>query len=131
MIKRLVWFVSGLVAGVSGVFLAGRRVKRTIGTMVPVRVAGRAAKAARSQFEHLQEALQDGRAAMRQREAELRARRDGRVDHLDSGATLDPIVPGDSVLVDGTAVSPSRVIVLRQVDEPVGPRHRRIHRRRP
>ena len=131
MIKRLVWFVSGIVAGVGGVLFAGRRVKRTIGAMGPVKVAGRAAEATRSRLGDLQAAFREGRDAMRARETELRARRDGRVDHLDSGSSLNPINPGDSVLVDGAPVSPSRVIVVRQVDEPVSRRHRRTKRHRP
>lgn len=129
MIKRLVWFVSGIVAGVGGVLFAGRRVKRTIGAMGPVKVAGRAAEATRSRLGNVQAAFREGRDAMRDREAELRARRDGRVDHLDSGTSIDPVSPGDSVLVDGTPVAASRVIVLRQVDEPAGRRHRRGPRR--
>lgn len=129
MIRRLVWFVSGIVAGVSGVLFAGRRVKRTIGAMGPVKVAGRAAEATRSRLGNVQAAFREGRDAMRDREAELRARRDGRVDHLDSGTSIDPVSPGDSVLVDGTPVAASRVIVLRQVDEPTGRRHRRGPRR--
>jgi hypothetical protein len=131
MIKRLFWFVSGIVAGVGGVLFAGRRVKRTIGSMGPVKVAGRAAEATRSRLGNVQAAFREGRDAMRDRETELRARRDGRVDHLDSGTSIDPVSPGDSVLVDGTPVAASRVIVLRQVDEPTGRRHRRRERRRP
>lgn len=129
MIRRLVWFVSGIVAGVGGVLFAGRRVKRTIGSLGPVKVAGRAADATRARFANVRSAFREGRDAMREREAELRARRDGRIDHLDSGTGLDPLAPGDSVLVDGTPVSPSRVIVLRQVEEPVSRRHRRAPRR--
>jgi hypothetical protein len=131
MIKRLFWFVSGIVAGIGGVLFAGRRVKRTIGAMGPVKVASRAAEATRSRLGNVQAAFREGREAMRDREAELRARRDGRIDHLDSGTSIDPVAPGDSVLVDGTPVAASRVIVLRQVDEPSGRRHRRGNRRRP
>lgn len=129
MIRRLVWFVSGIVAGVGGVLFAGRRVKRTIGSLGPVKVAGRAADATRARFANVRSAFREGRDAMREREAELRARRDGRIDHLDAGTGLDPLAPGDSVLVDGTPVSPSRVIVLRQVEEPASRRHRRAPRR--
>jgi hypothetical protein len=99
--------------------------------MGPVKVAGRAAEATRSRLGNVQAAFREGREAMRDREAELRARRDGRIDHLDSGTSIDPVAPGDSVLVDGTPVAASRVIVLRQVDEPSGRRHRRGNRRRP
>jgi hypothetical protein len=129
MIKRLVWFVSGIVAGVSGVLFAGRRVKRTIGSMGPVKVANRAADATRGRLSAIGDAFRDGRQAMRDREAELKARRDGRIDTLDSGSAIAPIEPGDSILVDGTPVSPGRVIVLRQVDEPTPRRHRRSIRR--
>lgn len=129
MIKRLFWFVSGIVAGVSGVILTGRRVKRTIGSMGPVKVAGRAAEATRSRLDDVRDAFREGRDAMRARETELRARRDGRVEALDAGHSIGPLSPGDSVLVDGTPVSADRVIVLRQVDEPTGRRHRRGARR--
>lgn len=130
MIKRLVWFVSGIVAGVGGVLFAGRRVKRTIGSLGPVKIAHRAAGATKGRLSSVGDAFRDGRQAMREREAELKARRDGRIDSLNSNTGIAPIEPGDAVLVDGTPISPDRVIVLRQVDEPSPRRHRRASRRR-
>jgi hypothetical protein len=131
MIKRLVWFLSGVVAGVAAVVTAGRRVKRTVGSITPVKVAGRAVDATRSRIDDLRSAFDEGRRAMRDRESELRARRDGRIEKLDAGTSIDPISEGDAILVDGTPVSPSRVIVLRQVDEIPSTSRRRVSRRRP
>lgn len=114
MIRRLIWFVSGIVAGVSGVLFAGRRVKKTVGSLAPARVVGKAADATRDKARTIGDAWREGREAMRAREAELRARRDGRLESLAS--SVDPVKPGDEVLVDGRRVEPGRVIVLRQVE---------------
>jgi hypothetical protein len=50
MIKRLIWFVSGVVAGISGVLFAGKRVKRSVTGFTPVKVAQRAAQTTRSRL---------------------------------------------------------------------------------
>ena len=55
------------------------------------------------------DAVKEGRAAMRAREDELKARRDARVETLD-----DHLEPGDQLLVDGQPVDSGRVIVLKQ-----------------
>lgn len=125
MIRRLVWFVSGVVAGVGSVLFAGRRVKRTVTSLTPVKVANRAAEVTRERARSLGDAWREGREAMRARETELRARRDGRFQTLDSPSSLAPLAPGDEVLVDGTPVEPARVIVLRQVEDTPGRRRRR------
>ena len=67
-------------------------------------------------------AVAEGKRAMKAKEAELRARIDGRV------ATLaDDLEEGDTVIVDGRPVEPGQVIVLRQVrdDRAAGTRRRK------
>lgn len=131
MIKRLVWFVSGAVAGVGGVVFAGKKVRRTVTELTPVKVVNRAAKSTKSRFDSIADAWSAGKDAMHDKEHELKARRDGRFDSLSSDSRLEPLQPGDEILVDGERVEPGRVIVLRQVDEPQkirrsrSPRHRR------
>ena len=129
MIKRFMWFVSGVVAGVGGVVFAGRRVKRTVVSLAPVKVVGRAADATRSRLGRIGDAYREGRDAMREREDELKARRDGRVESLSTVQPIDPLGPDDQVLVDGRRIEPGRVIVLRQMDE-TPTRNRRRHARR-
>jgi hypothetical protein len=125
VIRRLVWFVSGVAAGLSAAVFGGRRVKRRVVSLAPVRVVGRATEATRVRFGRMGEAFREGRDAMRQRESELKARRDGRIETLATEAPLEPIGPNDEVLVDGRRVEPGRVIVLRQMDEtPTRRRHR-------
>lgn len=78
MIKRLAWFVTGVIAGAGSVVLVGRRVKRRVADLAPVRVAERALDRTRSSFERVREAVSDGRTAMNEREVELRERLLGR-----------------------------------------------------
>jgi microcompartment protein CcmL/EutN len=130
MIKRIVWFVSGAVAGIGGALFAGKKVRRTVTSLVPVKVINRAATSTRSRFSSLSDAWSTGKEAMHDKENELKARRDGRVETLSSHSHLDPLQPGDEVLVDGERVEPGRVIVLRQVDDPKQPRRSRLSRHR-
>ena len=129
MIKRFVWFISGVAAGIGAVLVGGRRVKRKVGSFTPVRVVGRATEATRSRLQRIGDAYREGRDAMHEREDELKARRDGRLETLTTGAPIDPIGPHDELLVDGRRVEPGRVIVLRQMDETTT-RGRRRHARR-
>jgi hypothetical protein len=62
--------------------------------------------------------VHDGVDAMKAKEAELRARRDGRIEPLDTG-----LEPGDRVLVEGRLVEPGQVVILR--DEAARRRGRR------
>lgn len=130
MIKRLVWFVSGAIAGISGALFAGKKVRRTVTSLGPVKVINRAASSTRSRFSTIGEAWTAGKDAMHDKENELKARRDGRIETLSSHSHLDPLQPGDEVLVDGERVEPGRVIVLRQVEEPTKPRRSRLTRHR-
>lgn len=105
MIKRLTWFVSGAVAGIAGAGLTKRKVKQKAADLAPSKVARNAAQRVR-------DAASEGRRAMRAKEAELKARLDGR-----SATLADELHEGDEVLVDGRPVEPGQVIVLRQVRE--------------
>lgn len=62
MLKRVRWFVTGAIAALSASAWAKRRMARRIGRYAP--------KAVADQTRH---ALAEGRLAMREREAELRA----------------------------------------------------------
>ncbi|MGZ4701515.1 MAG: hypothetical protein ACXV98_09910 [Ilumatobacteraceae bacterium] len=103
MIKRFTWFVSGAVAGVAGAGIAKRKFKQAATHFTPKNVAqGITAR--------VRDSVAEGRTAMRAREAELRARLDGRVARL-----ADDLDDGDEVLVDGVPVEPGQVIVLKQI----------------
>ena len=103
MIKRLTWFVGGAVAGIAGASVAKRKAKEVAAEYAPAQMARKAG-------DRVREAVAEGKRAMKAKEAELRARIDGRV------ATLaDDLEEGDTVIVDGRPVEPGQVIVLRQV----------------
>lgn len=121
--RRVTWFVSGAVAGAAGVGYAKRKVRATAAQFAPSQVAASAVARARDRLSDLADAVREGRAAMRLKEAELRALRDGSAEPL-----APDLAPGDQLLVDGRPVEPGRVIVLRQVvDEPeAAPRRRRV-----
>ena len=110
MIKRLTWFVGGLAAGAVGAGAAKRKVKSVASDLAPVRVAKRTTDRARRRGHDVADAIREGRQAMRAKEAELRARLDGRASTL-----ADELETGDEVLIDGQPVEPGQVIVLRQV----------------
>lgn len=74
MMKRLTWFVTGLVAGAGSVVLIGRRIKRRVSELTPVRVAERALGRTRVSVDRLKEAIVDGKSAAARRESELRQR---------------------------------------------------------
>ena len=103
MMKRLTWFVSGAVAGVAGAGIAKRKVKQAASQLAPKNVA-------QGITTRVRESVVEGRMAMRAKEAELRARLDGRAVRL-----ADDLDDGDEVLVDGVPVEPGQVIVLKQV----------------
>ena len=71
MIKRFTWFIGGAVAGITGAAFAKRKAKAVAADLAPVQVARRAGERVRS-------AIDEGKRAMRAKEAELRARREGR-----------------------------------------------------
>lgn len=106
--KRLTWFVGGVATGAVGVNYAKRKVRTTAELYTPAKVARSTVERARQRAHDVVDALRDGREAMRAREDELTARRDGRLVSLDQH-----VGPDDQLLVDGRPVEPGRVIVLR------------------
>ena len=131
MIKRLIWFVSGVVAGISGVLFAGKRVKRSVTSFTPIKVAQRATQSTRSGLNSVADAFREGRDAMRDKEFEMKAKRDGRVESLDQKGSIRPLQPGDELLIDGKRIEPGRVIVLRE-DMPRGrTKPKKLARHRP
>ena len=73
MFKRLFWLTVGLAVGFGTSFRLMRAVRRTVERFTPERMTQDALAGARSLGDELRAALDEGRAAMRQREAELRA----------------------------------------------------------
>ncbi len=73
MFKRLFWLSVGLTAGFGSSFWLMRTVRRTVERLTPQRLTQDAVAGARSVGAELRAALDEGRTAMRQREAELRA----------------------------------------------------------
>jgi hypothetical protein len=65
MLKRVRWLTAGAAVGFGGSFWLQRKLKVAAGRYRPVGMAGAAAVRAR-------DALEEGRTAMREREAELR-----------------------------------------------------------
>jgi len=108
MMKRIRWFAGGVVAGAAGSVVAGKKIKRKAEQLKPVNVARSAVLKAKDKVHDLSEALREGRDAMHEKEAELKALRDVGVDDL-----------GDAAVVP---VQPGQVIVLKSVG---GPERRR------
>jgi len=119
-VKRVTWFVSGVAAGAAGVTYTKRKVKQTAAQLAPANIARNAAHVVRERGHDIADAVREGRDAMKAKEAELLARRDGHavVDMHDN--TI--IIPPD--------VEPGQVIVLRDVREErsANPRKRRTAR---
>ena len=109
MMKRVTWFVTGAAAGAAGAGYATRKVKRTAEQLKPVNVARTTVHRARVSGRSVVEAVREGRTAMRDREDELKARRDMRAEPID-----DRLEFGEQLLVDGQPVDAGRVIVLKQ-----------------
>jgi len=82
--KRLTWFGIGAAAGASGIVWAQQKVRRQIDALGPdhivVAAGTQARKVSRQVGRTVADAVVDGRSAMREREDELIARRDGRRD---------------------------------------------------
>jgi len=109
MIKRVTWFVGGVVAGAAGAGYAKKKVKSTAAHLAPTNVVKVASVKVRDQGRHVVGAIKEGRAAMHAREDDLKARRDARVETLD-----DRLDPGDQLYVDGRPVDSARVIVMKR-----------------
>jgi hypothetical protein len=78
MFKRLFWLMIGAMLGVGGSWWVTRTVKQKLARYLPARLTSDVAHAAQSGTTQLKAAVADGRVAMRQREAELRAELDAR-----------------------------------------------------
>jgi hypothetical protein len=76
--KRLFWLTVGLAVGFGTSFRLMRAVRRTVDRFLPERVSQDVVKGARSIGSEVRAALDEGRTAMREREAELRAEIGGR-----------------------------------------------------
>lgn len=74
MFKRAFWMTTGMAVGATGAFWAKRRVEETVERYLPEQVADRAAASARTIGATVKAAATEGRQAMRDTEAELRAR---------------------------------------------------------
>ncbi|MGH8992815.1 MAG: hypothetical protein ACRDYV_12250 [Acidimicrobiia bacterium] len=70
MFKRVRWIVMGMGMGASGSVWVRRKMRRFLKSYTPPAVATRAAASAKDEFKA---AWTEGREAMREREAELRA----------------------------------------------------------
>ena len=105
--KRLTWFVGGVATGAAGVSYTTRKVKRTAAQLAPANVAKSATNAIKHKGQDLVDAVREGRDAMRAKEAELLARRDGH-------AVVDM---RDNTIVVPPNVEPGQVIVLRDLRE--------------
>jgi hypothetical protein len=73
LIRRLVWFTSGVTAGVGGAMWVRRRIRHTVRRYAPERLQAEATASARRLGSGVRDAVAEGRRAMREREAELRA----------------------------------------------------------
>ena len=78
MFKRAFWMSTGVAVGASGAFWAKRKVERTVERYLPEQVAERLGTGARDLGRTVRAAAEEGRAAMRATESELRARVDAR-----------------------------------------------------
>ncbi|HTN78357.1 MAG TPA: hypothetical protein VMK16_01690 [Acidimicrobiales bacterium] len=75
--KRVVWFTVGAAAGVAGTAWTQKKVKQAAAAARPRAVANRAAGVVRQRGSDLVDAIREGRLAMQQKEAQLRAELDG------------------------------------------------------
>ena len=73
MFKRFFWLTVGLTIGYGTSFWLMRTVRRTVERLTPERVTKDVVAGARSFGAEVKAALDEGRAAMKAREAELRA----------------------------------------------------------
>jgi hypothetical protein len=73
LVRRLVWFTTGLTAGFGGAVWIRRRVRRAVHRYAPERLRVDVTTSVRRLGTGAREAVTEGREAMRHREAELRA----------------------------------------------------------
>lgn len=92
--KRVVWFGLGAVAGAAGTVWVEGQVRRRLDALGPDHVVVVAGATARRLGRTVAEAVAEGRSTMREREDELRARRDRRAAHGSGAGSV--AVPGRS-----------------------------------
>lgn len=85
LIRRLVWFLAGATAGFGGAMWIRRRLLRALERYVPENVADEVSTSVRRLGAELRDAVGEGRAAMREREARLRAELDPTTSQLPTG----------------------------------------------
>jgi hypothetical protein len=73
LVRRLVWFTSGATAGFGGAIWVRRRIRRTVRRYAPEQLQAEATASVRRLGWDVRDAVVEGRSAMREREAELRA----------------------------------------------------------
>lgn len=92
MFKRVRWIGMGAMLGAGGSIYAQLKMRRTAQRYLPPEVGARVADRARRLGQEVQEAVAEGRQAMAEREAELRAivetRPDARQDVRDASSRL-------------------------------------------
>lgn len=98
--RRVTWFAAGVVAGATGTGYAARKVKKTARALKPANVARGASTAVKRKSGAVAEAIREGRTAMRAKETELRAKRDGDV--------VLPVEPGQVIVLHDVRTSPTR-----------------------
>lgn len=108
MIKRLVWFATGLATGAGAVMVLGRRLRRRVVALTPVRVAERGVQRLRAVATNTRAAVREGVDGMRERELELRSRLDDRVSSTSKMPKDAPRAVDSKVVVLRDAVRSSR-----------------------
>ncbi|MDQ6696566.1 MAG: hypothetical protein M3Z46_03810, partial [Actinomycetota bacterium] len=78
MFKRVIWMGTGVAMGAGSAFWAKRKVVHTVERYLPDELARRAGASARTVGRTVRLAAAEGRTAMHDREAELRAQADAR-----------------------------------------------------
>ena len=119
MMKRVTWFVSGAIAGVAGASYTKKKVKATASQLAPSNIAKNAVAKVKDKGHDVIDAVRDGRDAMKEKEAELRARLGSDGDNDNDEPTTIEVIATEAV-----PVKPGQVIVLQQIrdNEINGPR---------
>ncbi|KAA0236331.1 MAG: hypothetical protein JJLCMIEE_00095 [Acidimicrobiales bacterium] len=98
MFKRLFWLMIGIMVGLTGSFWLQRRIRRRVERLLPDRLPTTAADAASNLAETVKEAVSEGRAAMREREAELRRLSRPLAEAPAANSAVDPGLAGAEVV---------------------------------
>ena len=72
MIKRMIWLTLGVVIGATGSHWANRKVKSLVDRYAPREIRHRVEDRVRTASGHVRSAVDEGRQAMRDREAHLK-----------------------------------------------------------